>query len=94
MIRLCIDDSSIHLKWCSCLHRVRMARTVRGCLTAWLQQEGTTEPENNSSVLQFEEQSDITEGKVIVDYKPGIDYEPEGPDHNDESATQNKKQEL
>ena len=55
-----------------------MARTMRGCLSAWSQQEGAAEPQNNASVMQLEEQTDAKEGEAIVDYELDIDYEPEG----------------
>ena len=44
-----------------------MAKTMRGCLPAWLQQECVAEPETNSSVQQLEEQADDKEGEIIVD---------------------------
>ena len=46
----------------------------------WSQQEGAEEPETNPSVLQQEEQADTTEGEVIADCKPVIDYYPERSD--------------
>ena len=52
-----------------------MARTMRGCLTDWSQPEGAEEPEINISVSQQEEQLDVTEGKVIAEYGPAVDYE-------------------
>ena len=42
-----------------------MARRVRGCTTARLQQEGIEEPERD---LQQENQPDATEDKDIADY--------------------------
>ena len=51
-----------------------MARLVRGCLTACSQSEDAKEPETNPSVPQQEEHPDATEGKVMVDYNPNIDY--------------------
>ena len=61
--------------WHSCLHGVKMARTVRVCSTAWLQPEGTEEPETNPSVHWQEEQPDATESKVTADDDPHVDYE-------------------
>ena len=52
-----------------------MARTVRGLPTAWSQSEYAEETEINPSVPQQEKQSDVTEGKVIVDCGPDVDYE-------------------
>ena len=52
-----------------------MTKTMRGCLTAWSQTEGTEEPEKNPGVPQQEEQPDTTESKVIADYNPDIEYE-------------------
>ena len=57
-----------------------MARTIRGCQTAWSQPDGTLEPESNASVPQLEEEEDATDVKVIVDCELNVDYEPEGPD--------------
>ena len=59
-----------------------MARTIRGCSTAWSQQKGASESKNNPSVLKLQEQADAKKGKVVVDYKLNIDYKPEGPDSN------------
>ena len=59
----------------SCLHKAKMARTIRGCLTAQSQQESTEEPETNPSVPQQKEQLDTAEGKFIVEYSPDVDYE-------------------
>ena len=36
----------------------------------------------------LEEQADTKEGKVLVDYKPNIDYKTERPDPNDETANE------
>ena len=47
-----------------------MARTVRGCLAAWLQPGGTGESESNLSVPQQEIKTHAVEGKVIADSKP------------------------
>ena len=47
-----------------------MARPVKGCLTARLQQEGAEEPERDP---QQEGQPDATEGKDIVDYDLDVD---------------------
>lgn len=59
----------------------------------WLGLQGDTwqlSPNNKAqqsieypSVLQLEGQVDAKKGKVIVDCKPDIDYEMEGPDYND-----------
>ena len=48
-----------------------MVRLVRGRPTPRLQLEGMTQPERDS---QQEEQPDATEGKVIADYDPDVDY--------------------
>ena len=61
--------------WYNCLPKTKLARTLRGHLTAWLQPQGTREPETNHSVPQQEEQPDATEGKVIADYGLDINYE-------------------
>ena len=53
-----------------------MARTMRGCPTAWSQTEGAEEPETDP---QQEEQPDATEGTVIVDYDLNIVYEESEP---------------
>ena len=37
----------------------------------------TAKTQNNSSVLQSEELVDTKKGKVVIDYKPYIDYKPE-----------------
>ena len=55
-----------------------MARTIRGHPTDWFQQEGTEKPENNPSIPWQEEKAYATKGKVIANYKPDVDYEPEG----------------
>ena len=70
-----------------------MARAMRGCLTAWLQQEGAAKSWNNVSILWLEEQADAKEGKVMVYYKPDINYEPEGSDPNDEPDAQGEEEE-
>ena len=49
-----------------------------------LQQVGAWEPENNSSVLQQEEQADTKEYKVVLNCTPDTDYKPEGSYSNDE----------
>ena len=49
-----------------------MARLLRGCLTARLQEEGTEEPERDP---QQEDKPDATVGKDIEDYNPGVDYD-------------------
>ena len=54
-----------------------MARPVRGHPTPW-PKGAPEEPETNPSVPQQEEQSDTREGKVIADFNPDVDYEPEG----------------
>ena len=56
-----------------------MARTIRGCPTAWSQPDGAAELENSVSILQLEEQANEKEGEFVVDYEPDVDYEPEGP---------------
>ena len=57
-----------------------MARTIRGCLTAWSQPERTGEPEITPSFPQQEEESGAINGEVVADYKSDVDYEPEGSD--------------
>ena len=57
-----------------------MTKTMRGCLTAWSQTEGTEESEKNPGVPQQEEQPDTTDGKVIVVYNLDADFKPEGSD--------------
>ena len=54
-----------------------MARPMRECLTAWLQQEGIEEPETNPNVPWQEQQSHAIEGKVKADYDPDVDCEPD-----------------
>ena len=49
-----------------------MARSVRGCPTARLQQRGTEKPKRDP---QQREQPDATEDKNIADYDPNVDYE-------------------
>ena len=44
-----------------------MARTLRGCPTAWLQPEGIKEPETNPSAPQQEDQTGIKYDKVVAD---------------------------
>ena len=70
-VTIAAHDSS----WCSCLHRAKMARTMRGWPTAWSQQEGIEEPDTNPSVSQQEEHPYATKGKVIADYDPDVDSE-------------------
>ena len=65
---------------------------MMGWPMAQSQQEGTVEPHNNVSVLKMEEQADANEGRVILDYKPGIESKPEGTDPNDEPDTQKKEE--
>ena len=60
-----------------------MARTVKGCPTAQLQTEGAKEPETDP---QQEKRPDTTEGKVIVDDNPDVDYEGSEP-KNESVAT-------
>ena len=57
-----------------------MATIMRRCPTVHSQPEGAVESETNPSVPQWEEQADTIDGKVIADYEPEIDYEPEGSD--------------
>ena len=57
----------------------------------WSQQEGAEEPETNPSVPQQEEQPDASEGKVIADYDPDVDYE--GSEPKNEPVTQEEKEE-
>ena len=64
-----------------------MARPVRGCLSAGLQQEGTEEPERDP---QQEDQPDATEGKDIADYDPDIDCEVSEP-KVEQSAQEQRK---
>ena len=47
-------------------------------MIAWLQPDGTEQPETNPSVPQQEEQANAIHGKVIADYKPDTDYKPVG----------------
>ena len=60
---------------------------MKKCPITWSQQKGTVEPQNNFNSLQLGEQADAKDGKVIVDYKPDVVYEQEGPDPNDEPDT-------
>ena len=53
---------------------------MSGCPTPWTQQGGTEEPETNTNVSQQEEQTDASEGEVVADYDPDVDYKPEGSD--------------
>ena len=55
-----------------------MAQTMDGNPAAWSQQEGAEEPKTNPSVPQQEEQPDVIEDEVIVDYDPDVDYEGSG----------------
>ena len=59
---------------CSTLHRAKMAKTMKGCLTAQSQPKGAEEPETNPSVTQQEEQTNMAKGNVIADYQPDIDH--------------------
>ena len=70
-----------------------MVRTMRECLTAWLQPDGTIEPKNSTSFLQLKEQEDVKNSKVIVDYEQNVDYEPEGADPNDKPVTREEEEE-
>ena len=74
--------SSMHLDWCSCLHRAKMVKIIRGWPMWWLQAVGTTKPENRISILSSEELKDVKDSKVIVD------YEPEESDQNNEPVVQ------
>ena len=56
-----------------------MARSVKGRPMPWSQQEGTEEPETKPSAPQQEEQPDTTEGEVITDFNPDVDYEGQDP---------------
>ena len=47
-----------------------MARSERGCLTLWLQGDGTAEQENRANILPPEELEDVDHYKVVADYKP------------------------
>ena len=38
------------------------------------------------------QQADANRDVVVVDEKPDVDYEPEGPDLNDEPATQEEEE--
>ena len=69
-----------------------MAMTMRSCQTTWLQQEGTVEPQKSPSVLQIEEQADVEEDDIIVDYNLDVDQKPEEPDPNDEPDNQEKNE--
>ena len=53
--------------------------------------EGTEEPKTNPSVSQQEEQPDATEGEVITDYDPDVDYEESEP--KNEPGAQKEKEE-
>ena len=63
-------------------------RPVRGHPTPRPQLEGMTEPERDP---EQEEQPDATEGKVIADYDPGVDYE--GSEPKVEPDAQEQKEE-
>ena len=65
-----------------------MAKPVRGHPLPWSQQEGT-EPETNPSVPQQEKQTDMAEGKDIVDYNGDVNYE--GSEPKNEPVTQEEK---
>ena len=64
-----------------------MARPVRGHLTPRPQQEGMEEPVRDP---QQEEQSDATEGEVIADYGPDVDYEGSVPKVEPDAQDQRK----
>ena len=55
-----------------------MARLVRGCPTARLQQKDTEEPGRDPL---HEDQPDPKEGKDIADYNPDVDYECSKPEN-------------
>ena len=63
----------------------------KGHERAWLQLEGTEELKMNPSVPQQEEQTDATEGKVIIDYDLDIDYD--GSEPKNEPVAQEEKEE-
>ena len=54
--------------------------TMREHPTAWSQQQEGKEPETHPNVPQHKEQADAKEDKVVADYKPDVDCEPEGLD--------------
>ena len=54
-----------------------MARLVRGCSSARLQQERTEEPERDP---QQEDQPDTIGGEDIEDYDPDVDFEGSEPE--------------
>ena len=68
-----------------------MARIMRGCTTAWSQQEGTEELKTNPIVPEKEEQADAIEGEDIADYNPDVDYE--GSESKIEPVAQEEKEE-
>ena len=45
-------------------------------------------------MLQLEEEEETKNGKVIVDYKPDVDYKSEGPESNDEPVVQEEEKET
>ena len=68
-----------------------MARTVKRCLTVWLEPEGVEEPKTNLSEFCQEEQPDDAAGKVIADYNPDVDSE--GSEPKNEPDAQEEKEE-
>ena len=68
-----------------------MARTMRGCLTAWSQPECTEEHETNPSVPQHEEQANAIDGKVTADNELDLDCKPEGSDPENKPDAQKEK---
>ena len=62
-----------------------MAQPVRGFSVPWPQQGGAEELESNSSVPQAKG------GKVIADYDPDVDYNPEGSDPDVEAVNEEEK---
>ena len=69
------------------------ARTVRGCLTTWSQQQVATGPQNDASVLHLEEQAYTEEDKVDMYYKPDVGYKPDEADPNNEPDIQEEEEE-
>ena len=70
-----------------------MARTMRGCLTAQSQQEGTAVPHNNANFLYLQKQTDAEDSEDVVDNKLDKDYEKEGANPNDEPDAQKMEKE-
>ena len=69
-----------------------MARTVRGSLTAELQQGGTGEPQTNNRFHQQQREADAAEGKVIADYKLNGDFKPVASDPENEPSAQEEEE--